>query len=158
MKKINNVDIQIINKKYINTTFLSKLQNTDSKLVYYLIYNLNRLLDYNSENVIESELAHLIVKIIKYVTKLYYKDYSNIDIRKFDYIITNEEAEVINTNIATVGIYNELVNENESEIDKEKVREANYDAQEERDAFDVDDYEVDDDIDGSAEAFDGYEN
>lgn len=158
MKKINNMDLQIINKKYVNTKFLSKLQNTDSKLVYYLISNLNRLLDYNSESVIESELAHLIIKIIKYVIKLYYKDYSNIDIRKFDYIITNDEGEVINTNIATVGIYNELVNENESEIDKEKVKEQNYDAQEANDAFDVDDYEVDDDIDGAAEAFDGYEN
>ena len=158
MKKINNIDIQIINKRYINTKFLSKLQNTDSKLVYYLIFNLNRLLDYNSENVIESEIAHLIIKIINYVTKLYYKDYSNIDIRKFDYIITNKEAEVIDTNITTVGMYNELVNANENEEDKEKVKEANYDAQEAHDAFDVDDYEVDDDIDGTAEAFDGYEN
>lgn len=156
MKKINNIDIQVINKKYINTKFLSKLQTTDSKLVYYLIYNLNKLLDYNSENIIESELAHLIIKTINYVTKLYYKDYSNIDIRKFDYIITNEAAPVIDTNIASVGIYNELVNENE--IDQEQINEKNYDAQEAKDAYDIDDYEVDDDIDGSTEAFDGYEN
>jgi len=158
MKKINNIDLQVVNKKYINTKFLSKLQNTDSKLIYYLIFNLNRLLDYNSENVIESELAHLIVKIIRYVTKIYYKDYSNIDIRKFDYIITNDEAEVVDTNIASMGIYNELINENDSEIDKEKLKEQNYDAQEAIDAFDIDDYEVDDDIDGTAEALDGYDN
>jgi hypothetical protein len=57
-----------------------------------------------------------------------------------------------------MGIYNELINENDSEIDKEKLKEQNYDAQEAIDAFDIDDYEVDDDIDGTAEALDGYDN
>jgi len=65
------------------------------------------------------------------------------------------DVPVVDENIRTIGIYNELVvnNEEENEIIKEK----NYDAQEEIDAYDVDDYDQDPedmDVDGSAEAFD----
>ena len=41
---------------------------------------------------------------------------------------------------------------------KEKEKDENYDAQQAMESLDIDDYEVDDDIDGSTEAFDGYEN
>jgi hypothetical protein len=154
MKKINNFNIKITNNSYIDSLILNKIKNIDSKLLFYLIFNLNRLLDYNKQPIIESELAHLIVKIIKYSVSLYYYDYSDIEIRKFDYMMLNE-APIVNANVRFVGLYSELLNS--EEIDDQKIKDDNYDAQEEFDALDIDDYEIDDDIDGTAEALDGYE-
>ena len=116
--------------------------------------NLNRLLDYNKLPAIESELTHLIVKIFKMHNKQYTVDYTNIDIRKFDYMLMNE-APYVDEHVHISGIYNELGNIND--IDQDKINEQNENIREEKEAFDIDDYEVDDDIDGTAEAFDGYE-
>jgi hypothetical protein len=54
----------------------------------------------------------------------------------------NKDANFITTNIKTI---------------KDKIKEENYNAREELDAFDIDDYEVDDDVDGTMEAYDGPE-
>lgn len=148
------LDIELINENYIDCKFLNNLYNTDSKLIYYIIMNLNRLLDYNKQPAIESELCHMIVKIFKTLNKNTTIDYTNIEVRKYDYLLTNE-IPYIDEQVKIVGFYQELVNV--QDIDEDKVKEQNEDAREEMEAFDVDDYEVDDDIDGSAEAFDGYE-
>ena len=116
--------------------------------------NLNRLLDYNKQPAIESELSHMIVKIFKTLNKNTTIDYTNSEVRKYDYLLTNE-IPYIDDQVKLVGIYQELVNV--QDIDEEKIKEQNEDLQEEKDAFDIDDYEVDDDIDGTAEAFDGFE-
>jgi hypothetical protein len=149
-----NIDIDLLNESYIDCKFLNNIYNTDSKLIYYIIMNLNRLLDYNKQPAIESELSHMIVKLFKALNKNTNIDYTNIEVRKYDYILLNE-LPYIDDQVKFVGMYQELVNI--QEIDEEKVKEQNEDLREEKDAFDVDDYEVDDDIDGTAEAFDGYE-
>jgi hypothetical protein len=96
----------------------------------------------------------MIVKLFKALNKNTNIDYTNIEVRKYDYILLNE-LPYIDDQVKFVGMYQELVNI--QEIDEEKVKEQNEDLREEKEAFDVDDYEVDDDIDGTAEAFDGYE-
>jgi hypothetical protein len=58
--------------------------------------------------------------------------------------------------VRLVGIYQELTNIDD--IDEDKIKENNDILNEEKNALDVDDYEVDDDIDGAAEAFDGFES
>ena len=80
-----------------------------------------------------------------YCVKLYYVDFTSIDIRKFDYIITHTQSEVHNYT-------NTVINKNIIDIENEA--EHVYNLQEEKDALDVDDYESDDDIDGFSEAFD----
>ena len=62
------------------------------------------------------------------------------------------EAPIVDEKVRFVGMYQELINADE--VNEDKIKEDNYNAREELDAFDVDDYEVDDDIDGTAEAFD----
>jgi hypothetical protein len=116
--------------------------------------NLNRLLDYNKQPAIESELSHLIVKIFKMLSKNFIVDYTNIEIRKYDYMLLND-INYMDEKASIIGVYQELVNI--QDIDEQKIKQENEDNAEVRDAFDVDDYEVDDDIDGAAEAFDGYE-
>jgi hypothetical protein len=149
-----NLDFDLINENYIDCKILNNLYNADSKLIFYLVMNLNRLLDYNNQPAIESELCHLIVKIFKMVSKQLTIDYTNLEIRKYDYLLINE-LPYMDDKARFVGLYQELVNS--QDIDEERVKQENEDAREERDAFDVDDYEVDDDIDGAAEAFDGFE-
>jgi hypothetical protein len=150
-KIVGNVNLTI-NQNYINNNFINKSINADTKLMYYIIMNFNRLLDYNTQPAIESELAYLIIRIIEYSFNTYLKEHTNFEVRQFDYLNLSD-APYADETIRLVGYYQELITVNE--IDEQNLDEKNYDAQEELDAFDVDDYDVDDDIDGNAEAFDG---
>ncbi len=148
-----NINIEL-NKNYLDVNKINVLLNSDSKLIFYFVFNLNRLLDYNKQPVIESELAHLIIKIIKYLFNLYYRPYSNYNVRKFDFLLINETPYIDET-LKIVGHYQELLTQ--QEIDDPEKKDEAYSAQEAMDSLDIDDYEQDDDIDGAAEALDGYE-
>ena len=153
-KIYGTLNFNIINNNYINSTNLNNINNADIKLLYYLIMNLNRIIDYNTQPVIQSELCNLIIHILLYVLQLYYKDYDNAQLRKFDYLLMTDTP-YKDENIRLVGLYSELINA--QEIDTNEIKNNNYDAQEAKDSLDIDDYEIDDDIDGSAGALDGYE-
>lgn len=150
----DNIKIEL-SKNYLNIDTINALGNSDNKLIFYLVFNLNRLLDYNKQPAIESELSHLIIKMIQYFFNQYYKSWANSSVRKFDFILMNETP-YIDEKLKVVGHYQELVSK--QEIDDPNQKEEAYSNQEATDAFDIDDYEVDDDIDGAAEALDGYEN
>ena len=151
--KINeNIDIEL-NSNYINNNFLNNLYNIDIELIYYIIMNFNKLLDYNKQPAIESELAHLIIKIIEYDIFLYFKE-NNYYTRKFEYLILGD-LPYIDETVKPIGLYQELLTS--QEIDDEKIKEENYDAYEENNALDIDDCEMNDDVDDSAELFDSYQ-
>lgn len=148
-----------LNKNYIDINIITTLNNSDIKLIFYLIENLNKLLDYNTQPAIESELAHLIIKIIKFLFNMYYRPYFNYNIRKFDYLLLNETVYIDET-LRVVGHFQELLTQ--SEIDDPDKKEEEYNMKEATDALDIDDYSDEedkkyDDIDNSAEALDGYE-
>ena len=145
---VNNVDITL-NKNYLKNDFLNNMLKTDSKLIYYIILNFNKLLEYNTQPAIESEIAHLIIKIIEFITDLYFKDI-NYEIRKFEYLVLTD-VPYIDENIKSFGLYNDLVNVNE--IDNEKIKEQNEDIEEQNNALDIDDYDQDEDIDNTTQAF-----
>lgn len=149
----DNLKIKL-NKNYLDISLINSLNNSDNKLVFYLIYNFERLLDYNKQPVIQSELAYLIIKIIRYLFNLYYRPYSNFNVRKFDFLLINETPYIDET-LKIVGHYQELMTQ--QEIDDPNIKDEKYSDQEAIDSLDIDDYEHDDDIDGSAEALDGYE-
>ena len=149
LKGANNFPL---NKNYFNNDILNKSINSDSKLIFYLIMNLNRLLDYNSQPAIESEIAYLIIRIIQYSSELYLKENNYLEIRKFDYIILCDEPYIDET--VRISDNQDIVKAIDPDA-KVINDEQNYDAQEIIDAFDIDDYEKDDDIDGNMEAFDG---
>lgn len=150
----DNLNIEL-NDNYLNVNKINTLSNSDNKLLFYLIFNFNRLLDYNTQPALQSELAHLIIKIIKYSFNLYYKPYSNYNIRKFDFLLINETPYIDET-LKISGHYQELLTQ--KEIDDPEQKERDYDAQEEFNSLDIDDYEENDDIDESMEALDGYED
>ena len=149
----DNINIEL-NKNYLDVKLLNLLENTDCKLIFYIIHNLNKLLDYNTQNSVASELAHLIVKLIKYSFHLYYKSYTNYNIRKFDYLLLNENPSIDET-LKAVGHYQELLSQQEIEDPNKKEEIEN--AREELDAVDIDDYDRTDDIDDFAETFDNNE-
>jgi hypothetical protein len=148
-----NINIEV-NDNYIDVKNINKTGNSDNKLIFYLIYNLNKLLDYNTQAAIESELSHLIIKLIRYLFNLYYRPYSNYNIRKFDFLLINETPYIDET-LKVVGHYQELLSQ--SEIDDPQKKNKEYSANEALTSLDIDDYDVDDDIDETAEALDGYE-
>jgi len=149
----DNINVKL-NKNYLDVNIINSLNNSDNKLIFYLIFNLNRLLDYNKQPVIQAELSHLIVKMIRYLFNLYYRPYSNYNVRKFDFLLINETPYIDET-LKVVGHYQELLTQ--QEIDDPNKKDEKYSDQEAINSLDIDDYEQDDDIDGSAEALDGYE-
>ena len=135
---------------------------------------MSKLLDYNKETTIQVELSYLIINIIKYLFNLYYNPNNDYNIRIFNFYLTVELIDVergtgyyheqISQEIGELNVtnyYQELLSKESIETLEQK-KEENYDAKEQFDAFDIDDYvdEEDkgyDDIDNNAEAFDGYE-
>jgi hypothetical protein len=148
-----NVKISI-NQNYFDTSTINNLNNTDCKLIFFLIYQFNKLLDYNTQVGIQSELAHLIIKLTKYSFNQYFRQYSNTSIRKFDFILINE-VPYMDDSLKITGFYQELLNNKEVEDKKEKEKDENYDAQQAMESMDIDDYDNEgDDIDGTMEALD----
>ena len=91
--------------------------------------------------------------MIKYSFNQYFRPYSNTQVRKFDYILINETP-YIDENLKVSGFYQELLNNKEIDDKKEKEKDANYDTQQAFESMDIDDYEINDDVDESMEAFD----
>ena len=142
-----------ISKNYIDTLAFNNLNNIDCKLIFYLIFNLNRLLDYNTQIALQSELCHLIIKMIKYSFKQYYRPYSNTQVRKFDFILINE-VPYIDENLKIDGTYEDLINNKEFKDENENEKNRNIDSKEASQSLDIDDYEINDDIDDAMEALD----
>lgn len=160
---IDNINLEYnddIENKYLSIEQLLVLNNSDNKLIFYLLYNLSLLLDNNMKNTNISELARLIVYMLIYFFNLYNIKYNNYEVRKYNYIINNLSPSDLyeNTETIVIGDYNELVNTkdiverdvNEETNDNDKINM--------EEALDIDDYEVNDDVDERAEALDGYED
>lgn len=145
--------------KFFRSDILNQLNNLDSKLLFFLIFNLNRLLDHNNESRQNNQiLTILIIRLISYCFENNKNNLDEFQVRKF-YKIVNLNNPYIDESLRVVGSYEELLNsqeiddenrgivknkdkENEKKIDEEK--EQLIDAQEETDAVDIDDYDEDD--------------
>lgn len=147
-----------ISKNYIDTLAFNNLNNTDCKLIFYLIFNLNRLLDYNTQIALQSELCHLIIKMIKYSFEQYYRPYSNTEVCKFDFILINELPYIDENLKISDGFYQELLHNKEITNENDKNKDDNIDTKEAFQSMDIDDYEINDDIDESMEALDNDNN
>ena len=146
LDKKNNIKIT---NKSIDNKLINNLNNMDTQMLFYFIFNLNRLIDYNDKKNIKNNICYLIVKVIQFLFNSIYINYDNLELRKFEFII-NVEENLIDETMKVVGLYQELLTQ--EEIDDPERKEAEYTAQEEMNSLDIDDYEIDDDIDGSMEA------
>jgi hypothetical protein len=130
-----------ITNEMAETKILNKLNNTDSLLLFYYIYNLNKLVEYNEQPAIRTNLCYMIVKLIQYNYYNYYIPMENSQIRKFDAVLS-VDAPYIDESSRVVGYYQELVNV--KEIDEEMNKEKEYDMNEEQNALDIDEYDEND--------------
>ena len=146
----DNLKIQF-NSDYINTNILESFNNIDSKFLFFLIYNFNRLLEYNIDSKNNQiTLSSLIVRLIEYYFDEYYIKYEDIRIRRF---IEEEsiKAPFLNDSYRIVKSYEELLDTNgigeniPSDMNTEELQEMMYDMQEEFDALDIDDMDENDD-------------
>ena len=134
------IELNIINN-FVETDILNKLNNVDSYLLFYYIYNMFKLIEYNTQPAIRTNLAYLLVRIIQFNYNNYYIPIELSQIRKFDSLLLID-APYIDESSRVVGLYQELVNV--KEIDEEVVKEKNYDMQEEQTALDIDEYDEND--------------
>ena len=58
----DNINVKITNN-YFNILFLQNLNNLDSKLLFYLIFNLKRLLEYNDS---KTNITNMVIKLIHF--------------------------------------------------------------------------------------------
>jgi hypothetical protein len=135
-----NVNINIINNM-AEVNILNKLNNSDCLLLFNYIYNLIKLIEYNEQSAIRTNICYMIVKIIQYNYYNYYIPIENSQIRKFNSLLTID-APYLDELSRVVGYYQELVNV--KEIDEEANKEKNYDMKEEENALDVDEYDEND--------------
>ena len=142
--KMEKIDSNIkldISKNYFDSSILNKMNNIDSKLLFYYIYNLNRLIDYNEDKNIKTNISYLIVNIISYLFYEYYLSLEETEFRKFDFLLLNDTP-YLDESLRVEGYYQELVDSRD--INKEENEEKMYNMNEEATALDIDEYDEDD--------------
>ncbi|ADO67345.1 hypothetical protein crov311 [Cafeteria roenbergensis virus] len=131
---------------YIDTKIFDRFENNDSLLIFYLLSELNKLIEYNSNNkTIQSELAYLIISAIKYIFESYYEQNYSTHVQKF-YFLTKliDDDTMVDERVSFVGMYSELLHQ--EELENKEINEDIYDAEQETTALDIDDYDEDDDF------------
>ena len=127
---------------YFTTDILKKLSNNDSKLLFYLIFELNKLIEYNTNKRLQSEICYMIVSIIKYLFSIYYKLNYSIEVQKFYILSKIDNDSIVDERVTFVGMYSELLKQ--EDLENEELLEKKYDAEQEGEAIDYDDYDSDD--------------
>lgn len=153
--KINSIPANIninFTKNYFQNDLLLKINNLDSKIIFLIIYNLKKLIEYNKQVAIKSNICYFIVKIIKKMFETFYVNTNILNVRRFDSLMLIDK-EIVDETIKPKGYYQEILSQDE--IDDPEKKEKEYNLDEEKNSLDIDDYEVNDDIDESVEAF-GY--
>jgi hypothetical protein len=147
----DNFNLNII-RNYVDINKISNLNNIDNHLLFYIIYNFNNILDLNNNN----DICYLIVRIIYHLFNTYYISYSDYNVQRFD-ILLFTETPFIDKTLKPSGYYQELLTKEELG-DPERIettKESAYDEEQAKESLDIDDYDVDDDIDGVGEMMDG---
>jgi hypothetical protein len=131
----DNTKIEII-RTYINISKFNSFNNIDTYLLFYLIYNLNIILNNNTQ----VEIVQLIIQIIIYLFNTYYIPYTNYHIQKFDTLLF-VEPDYFDDYIVPSGMYQELLTN--EEINNPERMEEIYTNEEEKTSLDIDDYDDD---------------
>lgn len=140
--KLKNLNDNYIIKYpgYVNSDIFNKIDNIDNNLLFYLLTQFNKLLDYNQNRKNQTEIGYMIISIIKYLFESYYSLIYSVEVQKFYYLaklIDNEQ--MVDERVTFVGMYSELLRQ--EDMENEELLEKEYDAEQEMNALDIDDYE-----------------
>ena len=107
-----------INRNFIRYRDINKKNQYDTKLIFYLINNLMKLIEFNDNRVIKTAIGYLIIKIIKHIFDSTFIDQNKLEIRKFNYFLNSEPA-YVNESIKSTDHYTEILNQTEiDDLDK----------------------------------------
>lgn len=139
----NNIKSFEFTNNNVNVNNVINLNNNDSKIIYYIIKQLERLISYNESKSDKINIALLICNTINTLYDFYYVNISRIDVKTFQYLLESESS-VIDETTHDVGYYNELMTN--EEIENEEIKELAIDNNEMDNAIDMDvEDEFDDD-------------
>lgn len=128
---------------YIDSFIINEYDETGNIILFYILEELSKLIDINSNKFTKSTLVYLLLDIIQHVYKSYNNDnmMNNFDIKRFKYVIESNRF-LLDVTQKGHGIDETLENE-KSEEQKEADREAKLDEIEENNALDAEDNESD---------------
>jgi hypothetical protein len=140
-KEIDEVKYDFRKNTIINSNDISKLDENGNSILFYLIKEFKKLLDYNTDKYLKTTSAYFLLDFINLLFESFNTEQimNNINIRRFEYILNSVTyVREIDENFGTKdteGIYSEYV-DSEEEISEEQ-KELEYDIKEEDDAMDV---------------------
>jgi len=151
-KNISSDNVKIYDN-YIDISKLYEYNSSDCKLLFYLIYNLQQLIDINNTDTSKIDIIKLIMSMIVNMFYMYYIPNYLIIETLLKYSKSRDVTS--NVDLKVTGIYNELSTAEEIN----DLKNINNDEKNQYDLgrLEIDDYEQNDDIDYAAEALDGYE-
>ena len=139
IKKLNN------DKDFIDSTQLIQFNGPDAHLLYYVLNSLEHIIKNNKANIVNLFVSSLI--------NGFYKKFDNFENLSIERYNTNY-SEILDINVQVVGVYNELMNNEEvRELNESRRDQNNEDAM---DILGIEDYDMDDDVDNRYEALDNF--
>ena len=144
-----------IDTKYISTEDISGYDYSGNILLYYIVSEMSRLIDFNNEKFIKVSLCYLLLDIIIEEYNLFdeEKNLTNTEIKRFKYALqVDDERNIDEYTGSTEGFYEEYVDpdaEEKQTIDFEATNDEKDDAEEEMQSIDMEngmqdlDFEVD---------------
>lgn len=135
--------INIGNNRLINAEEISKYDTNSTLLLYYIVLEISKLIDYNQNKFIKSNAIMFIIEFINITFNLFNTEelFNTLDIKRFLYIINSHgylyDIEQKGHGLSdTEGIYEEY--RDPDEIESENQMDEDEDAEEEAQALDVD--------------------
>ena len=127
----------------LDTYVVNRYDNESHQILYYIVTEFSKLLNYNSSSFLKSAVANFLVEFIDRIFFEFNQEHimTNSDIRRFIYIAKSpryirEVTEEAESDTVKEGFYGEMAEEN-AEVTEEHI-EAQIDDDEEADAIDMD--------------------
>ena len=133
--------------KIMDADEILKFDNNGNMLLYYIINELSKLLDFNKNKYIRNNLTVLIIETVNYLFNIFNIEsiQSNLSVKRLEYILSGLVfAEDLENVLTEFGMDDEITDEVPIENPTEEDMEDKEDAREEDEALDIDgeiDYE-----------------
>jgi hypothetical protein len=117
-KKDNLINMNL-KSEYFSTSELLNYDTQGNFILYYIIHEMMKLLEINTEKFIKINIVNMLIDIINYIYELYNTDiFKNADLEKFNISLYNDEFLVDETKVKNedgglYGPYDEYMDEEE---------------------------------------------
>lgn len=81
-----------IKRGNISVNDLLRFPNEDNLIIYYILNEFEKMLSFNSDKYVRTQVAYLIINIIQYIYTLFFDAFPNIEVKKFSYLLEIESS------------------------------------------------------------------